>query len=785
MIIRKTAHAVILLIVLILLATPLSAQRRRPSPPKPQPPAQPAQPAPTFETLLAADSFKIYGEVRGVGQSLRSGGVNDILDPIISFSSPPKEMKTLVKWLTSQADTLATSRLMVVGWPSRPKLPNVLAAIEFASAEEAQKFEPQLRSFLSTVLPAPTPESDSSTGTAPGQVKEEGPKPQPRYILKQAGTLVLISDTQFTFNALRPKSSKLLAEDPNFRQVHDRFSSESVFLYVDFASIEKEQEERIQQARDEEKKRIEAEALNPPKPVESNAGENEVATPKAVPEEPPTAEVQLETGEIATATLQAAAQTDEPKAVAAAGPSPLDLLGGIFFSSGPRWPDAFGLGISFDPDAYVVRALLVNGPESKGSIIPFISQLVAGPPMTPEAPSVLPADTELLITASLDYTAIYEGMAESMSRVYQTSEGPRPVFTDIEPASPFAAYEKRLGIKIKDDLLPLLGNEIAISLPIKTLGLAAPTSSRPAASKPGEEASDQKDASPTERGLVVAVSVKDRDAIRPLLTKIIDSLGFKGASMLAQTEKRGDTELVSYGDALTYAFIGNFLVGSTDSKAVRHVIDSYLNHQTLASDSSFRNYTRWQPRQLLGQVYISPVLMDGYHELAKEINALANDKLRDLLGRVSPTPEAVTYAISNEGLGPLHELHVPRNLVMMMVAGMATASNQPVPVRNEAMAQTVLRIIASAEMTYQTTKGDGKFGTLDQLIENGFIQKDLLEKHGYKIELTLMGDKFEITAVPAEYGKTGKMSYFMDESSVLRGGDHGGGVATLSDKPVQ
>lgn len=784
MIIRKTANIIPLLIV-FLLATPLNAQRRRPSPPKPQPPAQPTQPAPTFDTLLATDSFKIYGEVRGVGQWLRSGAVNDILDPIMSFSSPPKEIKTLVKWLISQSEALATSRLMIAGLPSRPKLPNVLVAIEFASAEEAQKFEPQLRSFLSRLLPTATTASVADPATAQGQTNEKKPKETPPpYTLKQSGTLVLISDSAFTFNALRPKGSKLLAEDHNFRQVHDRFNSESVFLYVDFASIEKEQEERSQQyAKDLEKQRLEAEAQQSQKPEEVKVVEEQQVTPDSVPE-PPAPDVQLQTGETTTVTLEAREKTDGTSAVLASGPSPLEFFG-FFFGSGPRLPDALGLGVSFDADAYVVRALLINGPEAKGSIIPFISQLIAGPPITPEAPSVLPADTELLITASLDYPAIYDGMARSMSQVYEAPDGPRPVSSDIQPTSPFAAYEKRFGVKIKDELLPLLGNEVAISLPIKTLGLAPSSSSKSSEGKPGEEASDQKDKSPNERGLIVAVSVKDREAVRTKLTKIIDSLGFKGASMLAQTEKRGDTELVSYGDALTYAFIGNFLVGSADSKAVRHVIGSYLNHQTLSSDSSFRNYTRWQPRQLLGQVYISPALMDGYNELSKDINVLANAKLRDLLGRLSPTPEAVTYAISNEGVGPLHELHVPRNLVLMMIAGIATESNQPAPVRNEAMAQSALHIIASAEMAYKASKGEGKFGTVDQLITHGFIQRDFLEKHGYKIELTLMGDKFEVTAVPAEYGKTGKMSYFMDESSVLRGGDHGGGVATVSDKPVQ
>ncbi len=63
--------------------------------------------------------------------------------------------------------------------------------------------------------------------------------------------------------------------------------------------------------------------------------------------------------------------------------------------------------------------------------------------------------------------------------------------------------------------------------------------------------------------------------------------------------------------------------------------------------------------------------------------------------------------------------------------------------------------------------------------------KDLLQNYGYHVEVTVSSTKFEISAVPTEYGKTGKMSYFLDETSVLRGGDHGGGPAGVSDQPVQ
>lgn len=784
---QRAAISVRLLLTLLLIAAPLSAQRRRPAAARPSPPVQPAQPAPTFETLLASDSYKIYGEVRGVGQLLRSAGVNDILEPVMKLAAPPKEFKTLLRWLSSHADALMTSRLMFAAWPSRPKLPQALFVIEFPSPEEAQKFEPQLKEFLPKFLPTPAPESSPSSSSGKNEPSEAKPKETPSaptYVLKQSGALVFISDSQFTFKALRPAGSKLLAEDQNFRQVHDRLNSESVFLYFDVASVEKEEQQRMLQMQEEEKKRQDSEPSPTPVVAEGISDHFEVTM---VPKELPPAELgPPQPAEPPMVTTSPQSQGDSSPGVTMGGASGLGMLTSALFFGRPKWPEAIGVGVAFDAETYVVRAHLVNSPEVKGIAVPFAPQLISGPPLAPEASSVLPANTELLVTLSLDLPLIYEGTLKTVARQNDMSRTTGPTIKANQPESPFAVYEKKLGLKIREDLLPLFGNEIALSVPIKTFGVSGPYSPPSATPEPTGEGTSTPTVSATPGPEpVIAISVKDKEAVRALIPKIIDAVGFKGASQLAQSEKRDDTELVTYANAIAYAFIGNFLIVSSDTKAVRYVVDSYLNHETLAGNSSFRNYTRWQPRQVLGQVYVSPALMESYSGFSKDLNTITNDALRDFLSRLSPTAEPVTYAISNEGLGPLHELHVPKNLVLLMIAGIAHEGNQPPLVRNEAIAQSALRMVVSAEATYQATKGRGNYATLDQLLEQGLVPKDFLEKHGYKIDLTVVGSKFEASAVPLEYGKTGRMSFFIDESGQLRGADHGGGAATVADKPLQ
>ena len=44
-----------------------------------------------------------------------------------------------------------------------------------------------------------------------------------------------------------------------------------------------------------------------------------------------------------------------------------------------------------------------------------------------------------------------------------------------------------------------------------------------------------------------------------------------------------------------------------------------------------------------------------------------------MLSRLTIMPQPVTYSLSNEGFGPLHELHLPKNLVLMFIASIAGA----------------------------------------------------------------------------------------------------------------
>ena len=768
-----TRPAVAFLLLLFTLTATTAAQQKRQTTPKPQPkPAAAPTPAPTFETLVPADSYIIYGEVRGVGQLIRSSALNDLLEPVLKLSGPPKEFKTFMRWLNAHAEEVMTSRMLLATWPNNKakNLPDALVAIEFASAEEATKFTVTLNEFLPTVLPPRAPEPPDENSPRP-ESTEKPKAPVPNFDLKRFGSLVVISPKPWTMKQLKPTGSKLLAEDTNFRTAHNRFNAEPLFVYLDTKAIAREEEEnqkRWEQERIEaEKAAAEAKAKKADEKEEGEEEEEKAAADnftlteevKNLPGPPPPEGVK-----------------EEPS-----GPDPLARVlsgfGSFFFdTSETTWPEGVAFALSYEGDSFDLRALLVNQSGARADALPFMPMLISGPALSPEAPNILPADTELLASMSLDLPQIYTTMAKPRPKEkFITSRGSTQIKLDEDDLEyPFAELEKELKINIKNDVLPLLGPEIAIRLPMNNMNIIG----LPGVAPPTAEVKEQA----ATNGPVLAIAIKDREAMKALMPKIIEAFGMKGASALAQTERREDTELVSFANAFAYAFVGNFLVISGNAATTRYVVDSYLKHETLAANIQFRNSTRWQPKPLQGQLYISPALMEGYKTWAEQPTTRISDQTRAFLVRAASMAQPITYSLSNEGLGPLHEVHIPKNLVLMAVAGISGESNPPQNLQNERMAIGAMYTIARAEQEYLKKNGSG--GTLEQLIETESVSKEMIANSGYRFELTVSADKFEVTAVPLEYGKSGNLSFFIDQTFVLRGADRNGAAATVSDKPL-
>jgi len=109
---------------------------------------------------------------------------------------------------------------------------------------------------------------------------------------------------------------------------------------------------------------------------------------------------------------------------------------------------------------------------------------------------------------------------------------------------------------------------------------------------------------------------------------------------------------------------------------------------------------------------------------------------------------------------------------------------------NEGAAIVSLRKFHSAEATHYAMQR--KYGTLTDLMQKGLINSDLAsgERSGYRFTIEILDDRgdgwpgFTVVAVPREYDSTGRRSFFVDHTGVIRAADSSGLAATKYDAPL-
>ncbi len=131
-------------------------------------------------------------------------------------------------------------------------------------------------------------------------------------------------------------------------------------------------------------------------------------------------------------------------------------------------------------------------------------------------------------------------------------------------------------------------------------------------------------------------------------------------------------------------------------------------------------------------------------------------------------------------------------LLLTFFLGAATsAAGSPFRVSERFVLRSV-RTIHAAEMTYGATYGNGNYGALSALGQAHLIDVALAtgNKYGYMFVLTTVPwtptspAAFTLTATPRVYRKTGRLSFFIDTTGEIRGGDKGGQPANASDPVI-
>jgi Protein of unknown function (DUF3352) len=330
-------------------------------------------------------------------------------------------------------------------------------------------------------------------------------------------------------------------------------------------------------------------------------------------------------------------------------------------------PYAIAIGGSLEGDSVMLRALLLyttgqNAGPLAGLFSSIASQAGLGQPV---GASFAAPDADLFVDVMIDWEKLYEAIGSVFSTIAgaQSNEASQ---SGAQGPDLFAMAEASLGFSIKNDLLPTLGNEVAVSLAgfDRFFGPA----SRPMSN-------GQKAAQPLPRFMLM-IALKDPARFEKLVSRFINKSG--GASaQLSRVPYRGAT--VSYNKDVAYAISGGFFMIGGSRNDIYRALDARALGNSLATTAEFRASVG-TPRQAMMQAYLSPGVSNKIYETISADIVKSNAELKDYVRRAAQARSAIglTMAIDPEGISM--EMRVPTNLTFMALAAMATGKSAPYPI---------------------------------------------------------------------------------------------------------
>lgn len=94
-----------------------------------------------------------------------------------------------------------------------------------------------------------------------------------------------------------------------------------------------------------------------------------------------------------------------------------------------------------------------------------------------------------------------------------------------------------------------------------------------------------------------------------------------------------------------------------------------------------------------------------------------------------------------------------------------------------------MRALARAEQAYQTSHN--KYGTIPEMVESGELAVNPSSDKTSQFTCEGSETEFSCYSIPSDYPRTGRFSYFIDQTGVLRGGDKNGGKAFSADAAIE
>jgi hypothetical protein len=328
-------------------------------------------------------------------------------------------------------------------------------------------------------------------------------------------------------------------------------------------------------------------------------------------------------------------------------------------------PYAIAMGGSLQGDTATLRALLIyDANQSAGPFAELFSSIASAARMGhPVAANFATTDADLFVDMMMDWDKLYEAIESALGMIAGAQSNGGLQSGGARSADLFAMAEASLGFSIKNDLLPTLGNELAISLAGFDRFLF------PSASP----ASNGQRAAATTRPLLprfmLMVALKDPARFEKLISRLVSVQG-SASIQLARAPYRGVT--ISYNKDVAYTISGGFFIISGSPADIRRALDAHALGNSLASTAEYHAAVG-SPQQAMMQAYLSSSISNKILESISAEVLKASPELKDYVRSAAQSRSAIGLTMMPDSDGLMMEMRAPTKLAFMALAAVTTS----------------------------------------------------------------------------------------------------------------
>ena len=318
-------------------------------------------------------------------------------------------------------------------------------------------------------------------------------------------------------------------------------------------------------------------------------------------------------------------------------------------------PYAVALGGSLQGDAMTVRALLLfSSKQSAGSMFGMLGSFTSATQMGQSvAANYAAPDADIFVDLTLDWDKLYDSIQSVFGMIASAQSNGGNQVNSAQSADLLAMMEASLGFSIKNDLIPTLGNELAISI-----------SGFDSFMRSVKAAATQR---PTVPRFMLIVSLKDPARFEKLIARLVNQ---NGSQTLTRVTYRNAA--ISYSNNFAYAVTNKFFMIGGSAGDIRRALDAHALGTSLALTADYRAAIG-PPRQTMLQAYISSNLSNKLYESVLAEAVKSNAALKEFAPKTAQMRSPIGLAMLPDSDGVMMEMRVPTSLTFMALAYLATS----------------------------------------------------------------------------------------------------------------